>query len=260
MSMLLTRIMPALLIKGDELVKTIRFKKPTYVGDPVNVISIFSELECDEIILLDIDATRRGRGPNFALLERVANESLVPMAYGGGITSLDEMQRIFRTGFEKVIVNSAAGEDPQLIHRAADQFGSQAVIVSIDVKRRLWGGNGVFIRCGTRSLGDDPVRHAVRIAELGAGEILLTSIDREGTMQGFDLELVRSVAGAVDVPVIAHAGAGKLSDLARPILEAGAAAAAAGSLFVFQGPARGVLINFPSRTRIDELMQASRAV
>jgi len=253
--MLLPRVMPCLLLQDEELVKTAQFKSPKYVGDPVNVISIFNDLEVDEIVLLDIGATKRKKKPDFDVIRRVANECMMPMAYGGGIAELADIQTVLEIGVEKVILNSAAVRNPNLVREAAKVFGSQAIVVSIDARKRLLRrGYEVYTESGSRATGRSPVEQA-RIAEdLGAGEILLTSIEREGTMKGYDLDLVAPVCQAVSIPVIANGGAGAREDLGRPIREAGASAAAAGALFVFQGPSRGVLINFPERHDLERIL------
>ncbi|OAN55159.1 AglZ/HisF2 family acetamidino modification protein [Magnetospirillum moscoviense] len=251
------RVIPCLLLRNGGLVKTIGFGKPTYVGDPVNVISIFNLLEVDELVLLDITATPERRGPDFALVERIANECTGPLAVGGGIRSIEDIRRLLFIGAEKVVINTEAARNPRLVREAADIFGSQAIVVAIDVRRRWMRGYRAMANGGRTDLGIDPVKHAAAMAEAGAGEILLTSIDRDGTMSGYDLDLIRQVTAAVSVPVIACGGAGCRADLARPVLEAAAAAAAAGSLFVFQGPERGVLINLPSRAELDDLFSGN---
>jgi cyclase len=249
---LLTRVIPALLLRDASLVKTVRFGKFTYVGDPCNTVRIFNELEVDELVVLDIAATRERRKPNLALLADIANECFMPLGYGGGIRQFAEAQRILRLGFEKVIVNTHAEENPAFIRELADHFGSQAVIVSIDVKTDLWGRSRVHTNSGTRNTHRDPVAWAQEVESRGAGEILLTSIDHEGTWQGFDLSLVKAVTDAVRIPVIAHGGAGSLDDIARAVRTAGASAVALGSMVVFQKQGCGVLVNFPEPALLNE--------
>lgn len=239
------RVIPCLLIREGGLYKTIRFSDPQYVGDPVNVVRIFNDKEVDEILVLDIGATRSGR-IDFSLIEDFASECFMPLCYGGGIRSMDEARRLFALGVEKISLNTAAVETPQLVKEIADTFGSQSVAVSIDVKRTRFRGTSVVIRNGTSRTSLSPVDHAQAVEALGAGEILLTSVDREGTRNGYDLELIREVAAAVDIPVVAHGGAGDISDLADAF-GAGASAVAAGTLFVLQGPHRAVLISYPSQ-------------
>ena len=243
--MLRTRVIPALLLRNESLVKTVRFGKFTYVGDPCNTVRIFNELEVDELVFLDITATAEGRSPNLRLLADIADECFMPLGYGGGVRNFADAQSVLRLGFEKVIINSAAVEDPPLISEIAQHFGSQAVIVSIDVKRDFWGHYRVRTRAGTRNTHRDPVASAQEAEALGAGEILLTSIDREGTWAGFDIELTKAVADAVRIPDIAHGGGGSLDDIAEVVDTAGASAVALGSMVVFQKKGMGVLVNFP---------------
>jgi cyclase len=243
--MLRTRIIPTLLLRGESLVKTRRFGRFTYVGDPCNTVRIFNELEVDELAFLDITATRDRRGPNLSLLADIANECFMPLSYGGGIRRFEEAKAILRLGFEKIVVNTFALEEPRFISRLAEHFGSQAVIVSIDVKRTIFGRYDVRSASGTVSTGRDPVEWAREAESLGAGEILLTSIDREGTWCGFDLELVRRITAHVGIPVIAHGGAGCVADLSRVVRDASASAVAVGSMVVFQKKGMGVLVNYP---------------
>jgi imidazole glycerol-phosphate synthase subunit HisF len=251
------RVIPALLVDKDGMVKTVRYKDPDYLGDPINIINLFNRFEVDEIALLDIGATREDRPPPFELIERLASECWVPLSYGGGIRSFEDARTILNIGVEKVVLGTIAADDPRLITRAAAAFGNQAVIVSIDAHVTSDGTFGVFVESGTRAVGMNPVAAARRAEDLGAGEILLNAIDRDGTMEGYDLKLIRSVTSAVRIPVIASGGAGERADLARPIREAGAAAVAAGSLFVYQGRERGVLVNYPARDQLERLMVAT---
>ena len=257
--MLRTRIIPTLLLRNESLVKTRRFGRFTYVGDPCNTVRIFNELEVDELVFLDITATREDRAPNLALLTDIANECFMPLGYGGGIRRFEDAKAILRLGFEKIILNSYALENPQFIAQLAEHFGSQAVIVSIDVKRTFFGRNRVFTRAGTLNTSRDPIEWAQEVESLGAGEILLTSMDREGTWEGFDLELVRGVAQAVNIPVIAHGGAGSVADLGRVVRQASASAVAIGSMVVFQKKGMGVLINFPDPVEIAKAMESGAA-
>jgi cyclase len=244
--MLRTRVIPCLLLQNLGLVKTVRFKDPKYLGDPINVVKIFNDKEVDELVFLDITATVEKKRPPFELLGKITSECFMPLCYGGGVRSLDDMKTLFTLGLEKVAVNTYAVESPAFIEAAADLFGNQSVIVSIDVKKNLSGRYEVFTHGGRKGTGLDPVRFAVEMEQHGVGELLLNSIDRDGTMQGYDLELIRRVSGAVSIPVVACGGAGKVQDLADAVKKGGASAAAAGSLFVFQGPHRAVLISYPS--------------
>jgi imidazole glycerol-phosphate synthase subunit HisF len=255
--MLIPRVIPCLLIENGAMVKTRRFQKRTYLGDPINVINLFNQFEADEIVLLDISASAAGRAPDVELIESIADECWVPLAYGGGISSLAHIESIIRAGVEKVIIGTAAAEQPRLISSAAQHFGSQAIVASVDAKRCFFGGYETRIRGGRRRLCDDPATYAKRMEDLGAGEILLQSIDRDGEMSGYDLDLIGSVTSVVSIPVIACGGASSRSDLVRPIHEASASAVAAGSLFVFSGLERGVLINFPERAYLERLFRGS---
>jgi cyclase len=253
--MLIPRVIPSLLLAGNRLVKTERFRRPTYVGDPINAIRIFNEKEVDELVVLDIEATRRGQGPNLKLLGEIAGECFMPVGYGGGLSTVEQMQQVLALGLEKVILNSVAAERPSMVRAAAERIGSSSVVVSIDVKRRLLGGYRVCTTSATRDTGADPAAYAVRMQELGAGELLLTAVDRDGTGHGYDLELIRRVTAAVDIPVVACGGASGIGDF-RLACEAGASAVAAGSLFVFRRPHRAVLITFPARSELEGLFAA----
>jgi cyclase len=253
--MLRVRIIPALLLREESLVKTVKFGSFTYVGDPCNTVRIFNELEVDELVLLDITATRNGRPPNFDLLADIANECFMPVAYGGGIRTFDDAERVLRIGFEKVIINSYALENPAFISQLATHCGNQAVIASMDVRRTVWGQSRVFTANGTRNTRRDPVAWASEVEARGAGEILLTSVDREGTWRGFDLDLVQRVTQSVSIPVIAHGGGGSLHDVARVVKEGGASAVALGSMVVFQKKDMGVLVNFPDREALELSLQ-----
>lgn len=251
--MLNLRVIPCLLLMDGGLVKTVRFGNPRYLGDPINIVRIFNDKEVDELILLDIRATPERRPPPFAVLETIASECFMPLCYGGGVRSLEDMKTLFSIGIEKVAVNSHALEAPGFITEAAGRFGSQSVVAAIDVKKSLLGGYVVQTAARIRGRRRDPVAHAVELARLGAGEILLTSVDRDGTYRGYDLELIRAVSGAVAVPVIACGGASGLSDVALA-RRAGASAAAAGSIFVYQGPHRAVLISYPTREAMEDCL------
>ncbi|MGZ8422106.1 MAG: AglZ/HisF2 family acetamidino modification protein [Acidimicrobiia bacterium] len=244
--MLAVRLMPSLLLRNAGLVKTIRFKHPSYVGDPVNAIRIFNEKEVDELILLDITATVERKRPQLKIIREIASECFMPLAYGGGIQSIDDIREIFALGIEKVSINSHVIAHPEFISAAADRFGSQSIMVSIDVKYSRWRGYRVRSHSAGKDTGLNPVEWAERVEQAGAGEILLNSIDRDGTMSGYDLDLIRQVTDAVGIPVIACGGAGKLDDFGAAV-RAGASAVAAGSMVVYHGRNRAVLINFPTR-------------
>jgi cyclase len=252
--MILPRVIPALLLRGDGLVKTVKFKDPTYLGDPINIVRIFNDKEVDELVFLDITATIESRPPAFEVLANITSECFMPLGYGGGIRSMEDVRRLLGIGIEKVILNTSAVEDPSLIRSAADYAGSSSVVVSIDVRKNLFGKHEVHTRSGSKKTGLEPVKHAIEMERMGAGELFINSIDRDGTMQGYDLDLIRRISDAVSIPVVACGGAGKLQDLADAIKMGGASAAAAGSLFVFQGPLRGVLISYPSQDDLKRIL------
>jgi imidazole glycerol-phosphate synthase subunit HisF len=255
--MLRTRVVPALLLRNGGLVKTVKFDKPEYIGDPINAVRIFNEKEVDELAFLDISATPGGKGPNFALLADIASEAFMPFGYGGGITTLDQIKRLFQLGIEKVILNSALVENPGLVEQAAGLAGSSSVVVSIDVKRSFLGRYSVHTHAGRRDLKREPAEYAVEMARRGAGEILLTAIDRDGCQAGYDLDLVGRVSTGLAVPVVASGGAGQMADF-RAATGAGASAVAAGSMFVFHGRHRAVLITYPEYAALEALFSHDR--
>ncbi len=252
--MLTTRVIPCLLLKGQGLVKTIKFKASEYVGDPINTIRIFNEKEVDELILLDILATVDQKRPPMKLISEIASECFMPLCYGGGIRSIDDIKEILNIGVEKVAMNTYAVDNPHFIRDAAETFGSQSIVVAIDVKRSFLGKHEIFTHGGREATVLDPVEFAIQVEEMGSGEIFLNSIDRDGTMQGYDIELIRKVSEAVSIPVIACGGAGKLSDFADAVTLGRASAVAAGSFFVFHGKHRAVLISYPSRQELSEVL------
>lgn len=249
--MLIPRVMPCLLLKDGSLVKTVKFKDSSYIGDPINAIRIYNEKEVDELIFLDISATLENRKPPFKILSEIASECFMPVAYGGGVKELDDIKLIFNLGIEKVAINSYAYENPDFVSAAADRFGSQSILVSIDVRKNAKGQNEVFIHGGRKGTGLDPVKFAIQMAEKGAGEILLTSIDRDGTQSGYDIDLIKAVSSAVNIPVIACGGAAKVNDFTAAVKQGGASACAAGSMVVYFGRNRAVLINFPDRSELE---------
>jgi imidazole glycerol-phosphate synthase subunit HisF len=251
--MLTPRIIPCLLLVNTGLVKTIKFKEPKYIGDVINTAKIFNEKEVDELVVLDIAASINKQSPNFKLISDIATECFMPLCYGGGIKKIDDIKKIFELGIEKVSINSALFENPQLITQASNIFGSQSIIASIDIKRNFLGSYSVFSKSGKQDQKVNPVDFARKLADLGAGEILLTSIDRDGTRQGYDLDIIQSVSEAVKIPVIACGGANNLSDC-RLVIQSGASAAAAGSFFTLHGKHRAVLISYPDRHQINSLL------
>lgn len=239
------RTIPVLLLKNSGLYKTVNFKSPKYVGDPINAVKIFNEKETDELILLDYNASVDGRGIDYKRIEEISGEAFMPMAYGGGIKSLDDAKRVFDCGFEKVVLNSALFTNPGLIEEIGSIYGAQAVVGSIDYKRNLFGKSRVYSASGSKNTGYDPVEWAAELQKHGVGEIMLNSIDRDGTWEGYDLDTIKRVSDAINVPLIACGGAGSVDDF-RKAVSSGASAVAAGSMFVFQKKGMGVLISFPT--------------
>jgi len=248
--MIKVRVIPCLLLQNESLVKTVQFKKPDYIGDPANTCRIFNELEVDELAFLDITASREKREPNYRVLEEIANECFMPLSYGGGIRRLQEAERIFNIGFEKIILNTYPFEDPKIITELARAFGSQSVIVAIDAKKTLWGKYQVHSLSGTINRKYNPAQWAEIVQDIGAGEILLTAIDREGTWKGFDVDLTSHVANSVSIPVIANGGAGAVEHIGEVVKKGHASAVALGSMVVYQKQGMGVLINFPDEREL----------
>ena len=247
------RVIPCMLLRGRDLVKTIKFRDPIYLGDPLNVVKLFNDKEVDELFFLDITASTEGRRPDLGFIKEIASECFMPLGYGGGVRNVEDMHELFRLGVEKVAINSAAVDDPKLIGNGADLFGSQAIVVSVDVREGILGEYQVFTQAGVKNTGIEVVEYVKRVEKLGAGEIFLNSIDRDGTMQGYDLALVKKVTESVSIPVVACGGAGTLTDLKKVINEGGASAASAGSLFVFHGKHRAVLINYPTQEELTQV-------
>jgi len=247
------RLIPCLLLDGQRLVKTIRYANSTYIGDPINTIKIFNEKEVDELIILDINASKTGSPPDFDYIRGLASECFMPVCYGGGIKSLADAERLITSGIEKIAINSVTFNSPALVGEIARQFGNQSVVVGIDVKKNWMGNYRVWNSSRRQSTSYSPTDWARQMAESGAGEILLNLVDRDGTLKGYDISLVKTVVSAVTVPVIASGGAASLPDCRAVIMEGGAAAAAAGALFVYKGPHRAVLISYPDARNLQEL-------
>ena len=253
--MLNPRVIPSLLLSNGGLVKTQRFAAPKYVGDPINAVRIFNDKEVDELMVLDIDATREARGPDFELIEQLAGECFMPLCYGGGIRSFDDARTLFGLGVEKVAIQSAFLQDHTLLRRIASHAGEQAVVASIDVEKTWLGKHKARAATGVRPRSSDwrlLLREAVAN---GAGEVLLTSVERDGMMKGMDLPLIDEASRSIEVPLIAAGGAGSLADI-RAAVAAGANAVAAGAFFVFHGPHRAVLITYPRYEELKALWQA----
>jgi imidazole glycerol-phosphate synthase subunit HisF len=245
----LPRIIPCLLIANQRLVKTVQFRDPKYIGDPLNAVRIFNEKEADELLFLDITARRSQKEPDFDLIESIAQQCFMPFGYGGGIRTLQDVQRVLTLGAEKAVINSRALETPGLIKESADRFGSQSIVLSVDVKRNLMGRWRVFNGERNKLTSLDPLTHIKTMIALGAGEVLVNNVDRDGTRVGYDLKLISAVARSVNVPVVACGGAGSLADL-KSAIDAGASAAAAGSLFVLYGKHRAALITYPEPDKL----------
>ena len=235
------------------LYKTVKFKTPTYVGDPRIAVKIFNDKGADELVILDIRATIEGKRPDVRAIEEIASEAFMPVAYGGGVGCMDDASSLFSAGVEKVIVGSNAVEKPRLVRDLAERFGAQSIMVCIDVKRDVLGRARVSTHSASRSTKLGPAAFARQVQSLGAGEILLHSVDRDGTYKGYDLPLVREVSSSVDIPVVACGGAARIEDCAEAVKTGGASAAAAGSIFVFQGVHRAVLISFPAESTLNSL-------
>jgi cyclase len=248
------RIIPCLLVSAGALVKTRRFSDAKYIGDPLNTARIFNELEVDELMVLDIRATVENRLPDIDLISSLANECFMPLTYGGGIRDAATAARIFEIGVEKVVLNSAPFELPELIPELAEKFGSQAIVGAIDFRKGLIGGVTACSRSGRVRSKYDPAAWAAELVRQGAGELVVTAIDREGTWKGFDVQTTRRIADAVNVPMIAHGGAASVADIAAAVHDGHASAVAIGNMVVYQGPGRGVLVNFPDRAELDQVL------
>ena len=246
------RVIPVLLLKKDGLVKSVRFKNHKYVGDPFNAVRIFNEKEVDELAVIDIMATKEKRKPDIQRIRDIASEAFMPLSYGGGITTIEEVKEILFNGIEKVIINKTAVGQPEFITQIANRFGSQSVVVSIDFKKNFLGRYKVYTDNGTENSGLDPVQWAMECERRGAGEILLNSIERDGTYEGFDLSILQQVTSSVSIPVIACGGASGIHDFLRAVKEAHASAVAAGSMFVFKRPHNAVLISYPAPQALEE--------
>jgi len=256
--MLYPRIIPCLLVKNKGLVKTTRFKDPKYVGDPINAVKIFNEKEVDELIVLDIDATSKKREPDYKMIENLAAECRMPLCYGGGIKTVEQAQKIFGLGVEKIAISSLALENPEIVSRIAEHVGNQSVVVVLDIKKRLIGNRyEIYTHNGQKKTGKCPIEFSQQLERLGVGEIVINSIDNDGVMKGYDLGLVNKIRKSISVPMTVLGGAGCLKDIEALIRKYGIIGAAAGSLFVFKGKYRAVLITYPSRSEKDVIIRES---
>ncbi len=252
--MLLNRVIPCLLLSGHGLVKTTRFSNPKYIGDPVNAIKIFNEKEVDELLVLDIDASKNKSEPNYSLIEEFAGECFMPLCYGGGIKNISQASQLFRLGVEKISIQSSAIEDISIITKIAEKFGSQSIVVSIDIKKTLFKSYKLYNASMEKTINKRMwTDYLKEVQNAGAGEVLINSVDRDGTMKGMDLDLIRSASQILDIPLISMGGIGSMDDI-KSAIDAGANAVAAGSYFVFHGPHRAVLITYPQYNDIEKLL------
>ena len=259
--MLRTRIIPCLLVRNKGLVKTVKFKDGKYVGDPINAVKIFNEKEVDELTVLDIDATRMGRDLDYRMIQNLAAECRMPLCYGGGVKSVDQASKIIGLGVEKVALSAAVLQDPTLISSIAREIGNQSVVVVLDHRKKMLGARWeVWTHNATVNTGLCPIEFARKAEDLGAGEIVLNSIDHDGMMNGYDLALAERVREAVTLPLTVLGGAGSLAHLEALVSRFGIIGASAGSFFVFKGPYKAVLINYPTQTERDRLADAARRV
>ena len=248
--MLQKRVIPCLLLREGSLVKTIKFNKFNYIGDPANTIRIFNELEADEIILLDITASSKNKDPDYKIINEVSNECFMPLTYGGGVNSINQMKKILKIGVEKISINTSAVMDTNFITEASKFFGKQCVVGSIDFKRNAFGKNKVYINSGKRMVDMDPVEWAIKLEKLGVGELIVTSIENNGTWSGYDCDVMQSITDNVSIPVVANGGAGSLKHIYNLFKTTNSSAAAVGSFVVYQKKNMGVLINFPEKEHL----------
>jgi cyclase len=244
------RVIPVLLLKNPALVKSIQFKEHRYIGDPINAVRVFNELKADELVLLDIEASKNNRLISLDLVKNVGEQAWMPFSVGGGVKSIEDIKAIIKAGAEKVIINTHAAKNPDFVEEASETFGSSTIVVCIDVKKKLFKGQRTWILGGSKSTEYCPVKFAKLMEKKGAGELIIQSIARDGTMEGYDIELIKSVSSSVSIPVVALGGAGKPEDLIDAYHNGHANALAAGSLFVYQGKKRGVLINYPEKNEL----------
>ena len=252
--MLKARVIPCLQLVDQSLVKAIKFDKYGYIGDSINTVRIFNELEVDELCFLDIRASIENREPNIEILHQISDECFMPLSYGGCIRNFQIAKQILSIGFEKVIVNTEAFHQPNLIPSIAEHFGNQAIVGSIDVKKNIFGKYQVYINDGRKKINIDPIEWAQQLQSMGAGEILFTSMDKEGTWTGYDIDIIKKVTSSLSIPVIANGGAGCIQDIADVINNGGASAAALGSMVVYQKKEMGVLVNFPDRNDLENIL------
>jgi imidazole glycerol-phosphate synthase subunit HisF len=248
------RVIPVLLLMGNGIYKTVRFESPKYIGDPINAVKIFNEKEVDELILIDIIATSDSRKINYDLINNIASEAFMPICYGGGINRIDQINKLLKIGIEKVSINTQAINDISFIKDSAENFGSSTIVVSIDIRKNIFGKFMVYTNRGTKNTGLDPIEFANDLENMGAGELLITSINQEGTLKGYEINILKKITEQVGIPVIANGGGGGLKDMNKVISEANVSAVSAGSMFVYYGKHKAVLINYPDRFSIENLI------
>ena len=253
--MLRPRIIPVLLVRDKGLVKTSKFKDDRYLGDPMNAVRIFNEKEADELMIVDIDATVESRGPDFEMIANWAEECRMPLCYSGGISTAKQAQKIFALGVEKIALSSAAIKNPTLVTEISNMVGSQSVVIVLDVKKKMFGGYEVYTHNGTVATGKNPFDLIEQFQSLGAGEIVINNIDADGTMKGYDVALIEKARNSTTLPLTAVGGAGTLEDVGNLISKFGIIGAAAGSIFVYKGKLKGVLINYPNFLDKDSLVK-----
>lgn len=250
----MNRLIPVLTMSNSKLVKTRCFKKPNYIGDPINAVKIFNDKMVDEVVLLDITATKEKRAPNYNKIEEICSEAFMPFAYGGGVQKIEQLQKLFQLGIEKVVLNSVLATNLNLVKEAVAIFGSQSIVASIDVKKSIFGKYHAYTHSAKRKVKQNLSDYIKSIEEVGVGELFLNNIDRDGTYQGYDLNLIKMMAESIDIPLVACGGAAELYDFKKAIM-AGASAVAAGSFFVFRSKNKGILINYPNQSAVQQTMK-----
>ena len=248
------RVIPVLLLMDNGLYKTKQFNNPIYIGDPINAVKIFNEKEVDELILLDITSTSENKEIQYDFIKDIVSEAFMPICYGGGVKNVNQIKKLLKIGIEKISINSHAVFNPDFIKEASGIYGSSTIVVSLDIRKSKFGKYSVYTERGKRSSGLDPIKFSKYLEKLGVGELLVTSINNEGTMQGYDIILLKKIASQLGIPIIANGGSGKLEHMKKVINDAGVSAVSAGSMFVYYGKHRAVLINYPDRFRIENLI------
>jgi len=252
--MLSKRVIPVLLLRGNGLYKTVQFKNPVYIGDPINAVKLFNDKEVDELCFLDIEASKNKKEPNYELLGKIIDEAFMPFGYGGNITNVEQVRKLLKMGIEKVVINTAAFDNPKLIPELFDRFGASTIVAAVDIKKSLFGKYELYSHDGSKGQKGNVYEYCEQLEKAGAGELLVNSIDRDGKMNGYDTTLLKEIANRVGIPVIACGGAGKLEDIKECADKTNVAAFAAGSMFVYHGPHKAVLINYPTQNELKKLL------